>query len=258
MQKYKVIVEYNGTNYHGMQKQKDESDEKNNEKCNLKTIQGVLEEAISKFANEKIEVDYAGRTDAGVHAIGQVVHFTLPEERDEYKVVQGINFYLVGEDIVIKTAEKVDNDFHSRFSAKRRVYLYRVLNRKVHSPLLDGRVFHCPYALDIKAMRKVAKMFVGKKMDFASFCNKESVEKVNTMKTINSIKIKKVGEEIHFIFEAKSFLHNMIRIMTGVLVEVGRGKIDKNYVMDMLKKKTRDDNCNTLPACGLYFLEVKY
>ena len=107
-------------------------------------------------------------------------------------------------------------------------------------------------------MRKVAKVFVGKKMDFASFCNKESVDKVNTMKTINSIKIKKVNEEIHFIFEAKSFLHNMIRIMTGVLVEVGRGKIDKNYVIDMLKKKTRDDNCNTLPACGLYFLEVKY
>ena len=258
MQKYKLIVEYDGTNYHGMQKQKDENNEKNNGKCNLKTIQGVLEGAISKFANEKIEVDYAGRTDAGVHAIGQVVHFTLPEERDEYKVVQGINFYLVGEDIVVKSAKKVDDDFHSRFSAKRRVYLYRVLNRKVHSPLLEGRVFHCPYALDIKAMRKVAKVFVGKKMDFASFCNKESVEKVNTMKTINSIKIKKVGEEIHFIFEAKSFLHNMIRIMTGVLVEVGRGKIDKNYVIDMLKKKTRDDNCNTLPACGLYFLEVKY
>ena len=165
MQKYKVIVEYNGTNYHGMQKQKDE----NYENSNFKTIQGVLEDAISKFANEKIEIDYAGRTDAGVHAIGQVVHFTLPEERDEYKVVQGINFYLVGEDIVVKSARKVDNTFHSRFSAKRRVYLYRVLNRKVHSPLLDGRVFHCPYALDIKAMRKVAKVFVGKKMDFASF-----------------------------------------------------------------------------------------
>ena len=254
MQKYKVIVEYNGTNYHGMQKQTNSGVNDDN----IKTIQSVLEHAISKFANENIEIDYAGRTDAGVHAIGQVVHFTLPEEREEYKVVQGINFYLVGEDIVIKSAEKVDDDFHSRFSAKRRVYLYRVLNRKVHSPLLEGRAFHCPHRLDMKAMRKVAKIFVGKKMDFASFCNKESVDKVNTMKTINSIKIKKVGEEIHFIFEAKSFLHNMIRIMTGVLVEVGRGKIDKKYVMEMLRKKTRDDNCNTLPACGLYFLEVKY
>lgn len=254
MQKYKVIVEYNGTNYHGMQKQKDE----NNGKSDLKTIQGVLEDAISKFANEKIEIDYAGRTDAGVHAIGQVVHFTLPEVREEYKVVQGINFYLVGEEIVVKSAEKVDDNFHARFSAKRRIYLYRVLNRRVYSPLLGDRVFHCPYPLDVRAMRKVAKVFVGKKMDFASFCNKESVEKVNTMKTINSIKIKKVGEEIHFIFDAKSFLHNMIRIMTGVLVEVGRGKIDKKYVMEMLKRKIRDDNCNTLPAYGLYFLEVKY
>ena len=105
MVKYKAIIEYDGTNYHGMQRQKDN---------NLKTIQSVLEEAISKFASSPIEIDYAGRTDSGVHAIGQVIHFSLNEEREVHKVVQGINFYLVNENIVVRSAEKVDDNFHSR------------------------------------------------------------------------------------------------------------------------------------------------
>ena len=249
MVKYKAIIEYDGTNYHGMQRQKDN---------NLKTIQSVLEEAISKFASSPIEIDYAGRTDSGVHAIGQVIHFSLNEEREVHKVVQGINFYLVNENIVVRSAEKVDDNFHSRFSAKRRVYLYRVLNRKVYSPLLSNRVFYCSYNLDLKKMKKATKYLIGKKMDFSSFCKKESVDKVNTHKTINKITIKKVGEEIYFFFEAKSFLHNMIRIITGILIEVGRGKIEPKDILQIIDNKMRPDNFITLPPYGLYFFEVKY
>ena len=247
--RYKAIIEYEGTNYNGMQKQKN---------LNTKTIQGEIEKAISKFANSNIEIDYSGRTDSGVHSIGQVIHFDLQKDIDEYKVLHGINFYLVGEQIIVKKVEKADNNFHSRFSAKSRKYLYRVLNTPVKSPLLLNRVYHYRYKLDINKMNDLTDILIGKKMDFSAFCSAESVKQVNTLKTINKIQIIKQGEEIHFIFEAKSFLHNMIRIMVGVFLEVGRGKITKEDVLEILKSKKRSDKCETAPACGLYFLETTY
>ena len=249
MQKYKAIVEYNGTNYRGMQKQKDE---------NIKTIQGVIEDALSKFANRKTEIEYSGRTDSGVHAIGQVIHFILQDERDEYKVLKGINFYLVDEDITIKKVEKVDIDFNARFSAKCRKYLYRVLNSKTYSPLRKGFVYNYQYDVDIEKMQNVANALCGIKMDFSACCNAESVGKVNTLKTIKKIKIERYNDEIHFYYEAKSFLHNMIRILTGIFLEVGRGKITQQDVLNILNSKRRSDKCETAPACGLYFLETEY
>lgn len=252
MQRYKAVVEYDGTNYHGMQKQKDVS---------LPTIQAALERAISQFANAKVAIDYSGRTDTGVHALGQVIHFDLDCERTEKQVLRGINFYLIKNeifDIVVKKVENVTDDFHARFSAQSRMYIYRVLNSKVTSPLLANRVFFYPYKLDIKKMQTAATLLIGKKMDFASFCSAESVENVNTMKTIMSIKIWREGEQILFKYEAKSFLHNMIRIMTGVLLEVGRGRLKPDDVLTILAAKKRPDKCETAPACGLYFLETKY
>ena len=249
MKKYKAIIEYVGTNYCGMQKQKDNS---------IKSIQSVVEDAISKFANTNIEIEYSGRTDSGVHAIGQVIHFTLPDERDEFKVLNGINFYLVEEDVVVKKVEKVDDDFHARFSAKTRRYLYRVLNTKTYSPLLKGRVYHYAYDINIEKMQTVANSLCGKKMDFSSLCSTESIKNVNPMRTINAIKIERKGDEIHFYYDAKSFLHNMIRILTGILLEVGRGRIDIDDVWRILEQKHRPDKCETVPACGLYFLETLY
>ncbi len=250
MQKYRAIIEYDGTNYCGMQKQNS---------CNMKSIQGELEKAISKFANTDIGIEYSGRTDSGVHAIGQVIHFILPQSRDIKNVLNGINFYLLDEnEIVVKKVEKVSDEFHARFSAKKRKYLYRVLNTKVYSPLLKNRVYHYQYQVDIEKMQDVANSFCGKKMDFSSFCSAESVKNVNTIKTIDKIEIKKNGDEIYFYYEAKSFLHNMIRILTGLLLEVGRGKIDFNEAQNILKQKRRPDCCNTAPACGLYFLETLY
>lgn len=252
MQRYKAVIEYDGTNYHGMQKQKDAS---------LPTIQAALERAISRFANAKIEIDYSGRTDTGVHALGQVIHFDLDCDRTEKQVLRGVNFYLIKSeifDIAVKKVEKVADDFHARFSAKSRIYLYRVLNSEVASPLLANRVFFYPYKLDIEKMRTAASLLVGKKMNFASFCSAESVENVNTMKTIMSIEIWREGEQVLFKYEAKSFLHNMIRIMTGMLLEVGRGRLKPEDVLTILAAKKRPDKCETAPACGLYFLETKY
>ena len=248
MHKYKAIIEYDGTNYCGMQKQKEIKN----------TIQGIVENAISKFANTTIEIDYSGRTDSGVHAIAQVIHFTLPEERNECNVLKGINFYLVGENIVVKKVEKVNEDFHARFSAKYRRYVYRVLNTKTYSPLLKNRVYHYSYDVDITKMQEVANSLCGKKMNFSAFCSAESVKNINPMKTINKIEIQKYNEEIRFYFEAKSFLHNMIRIIVGVLLEVGRKKITNKDVENILKNQKRSDKCETAPACGLYFLETIY
>ena len=249
MQKYKAIIEYVGTRYCGMQKQQD---------CQIKSVQCVIEDAISKFANTNIEIDYSGRTDSGVHALGQVIHFVLPSIRSEFSVLKGINFYLHDEEVVVKKVEKVADEFHARFSAKARKYLYRVLNTEVYSPLLKERVYHYFYSVDVDKMQSVADGLCGKKMDFSSFCSAESVKDVNTMKTINKIDIKRVGDEIHFYYEAKSFLHNMIRILTGVLLEVGRGKISDEDVWKILEQKRRPDNCKTAPACGLYFFEAIY
>ena len=248
MQRYKAVIEYDGTNYYGMQKQKTESN----------TVQEVVEKAISKFANRKIQICFSGRTDSGVHALGQVIHFDLYEDRNEYKVLHGINFYLIGKSVVVKQVFKVDNAFHARFSAKRRKYLYRVLISDFASPLLKNRVFVYKYDLDLDKMHKCVQLFVGKKMDFSAFCSAESLAKINPYRTINSIKVEKVGEEVRFLFEAKSFLHNMIRIMVGVLLNVGRGKISLEEVERILRGKKRPDNCNTAPACGLYFLETEY
>ena len=165
MQRYKANIEYDGTNYFGMQKQKTESN----------TIQEIVEAAISKFANRKTSICFSGRTDRGVHALGQVIHFDLCEDRDEYKVLHGINFYLIGENVVVKQVLKVKNDFHARFSAKYRRYLYRVLISEFASPLLKNRVFVYKYNLDLNKMDECKQLFVGKKMDFSSFCSSESL-----------------------------------------------------------------------------------
>ena len=162
MRRYKAVIEYDGTNYHGMQKQKD---------VGLPTIQAALESVISQFANAKIEIDYSGRTDAGVHALGQVIHFDLDCKRTEKQVLRGVNFYLIKSgiaDIAVKKVERVADDFHARFSAQSRMYLYRVLNSEVASPLMANRVFFYPYKLDIGKMRAAAELLVGKRMDFSS------------------------------------------------------------------------------------------
>ena len=252
MQRYSAIIEYDGTNYSGMQKQKE---------SHIKTIQGEIEKALSKLVNKQIEIDYCGRTDTGVHALNQVIHFDLDKEMNEYNILRGMNFYLVNEQIVVKKVEKQDKYFHSRFSAKKRTYLYRVLNSQTNSPLLKNRVFFYRYALNLGKMKEATNIIIGKKMDFSSFCSIESLNNCNPMKTINRISIYKnpfFENEIDFEFEAKSFLHNMIRIIVGILLEIGRCKLTKDDLINILLQKRRSDKVETAPACGLYFKNVEY
>lgn len=246
MQRYKAIIEYCGTNYYGMQRQ-----------SNLPTIQGKIEQALSLFMNKQSFIDFCGRTDAGVHAKGQVIHFDLEQERREYNIMQGINFYLRNEEIAILNVEKVPSDFHARFSATSRTYIYKILNRRVHSPLLLNKVMHIVADLNINAMQEAANHLIGKKTDFSAFRSSECSAE-NPIRTIDSIKITKIHDEIDIEIRAKSFLHNMVRIIVGTLINVGKNKYKAGYINTILDSKNRTLSGQTAAACGLYFIKAEY
>jgi tRNA pseudouridine38-40 synthase len=223
----------------------------------LKTIQGLLERAISQFANEQIEINYSGRTDSGVHAIGQVIDFVLRKEYKIESILMGINFYLQNEKIRVLHVKNVEMNFDSRFSAKERVYLYKIINRQPSLSFQKGYFTYVKWPLNVSLMRECAKILEGKH-DFSAFRSSEC-QAANAIRTINKIEIVQISdEELHFYFHAKSFLHNMIRIIMGLLIEIGAGKKDKETIARALNCKDRSLTAFTAPADGLYFYKVIY
>jgi tRNA pseudouridine38-40 synthase len=243
--KYKITIEYDGTNLVGWQKQ-----------TGLPSAQGLIEDAIYKLSQENVNLTVAGRTDAGVHAKGQVADFNLIKDFGLYSLRQGINFYLHDSPVVILDAEQVANEFSARFSAKKRYYEYIISNRS-SAPVLDrSRVWHFPQKLDLELMKKASEFFLGTH-DFTSFRASECQAK-NPVRTIDEIKIEKTDDYIILNFCAKSFLHHMVRNITGTLVEVGTGKIAYDKIPDIILAKDRKKAGSTSPACGLYFMKVDY
>ena len=245
MPKYKITIEYDGTNLVGWQKQPNQA-----------SIQSILEDAIFYLSQEHVDLTAAGRTDAGVHALGQVAHFELKKDFTENNIRQGINFHIKNKSVAVVAVEKVLADFSARFSAKKRYYKYAILNRSSVPALDRNRVWHVPQELDINAMKKAAKYFKGNH-DFTSFRATECQAK-SPVKTLDKIKIEQVGEYIYLYFSAKSFLHHMVRNMTGTLVEVGLGRKNPKDIPQILKAKDRAKAGQTAPACGLYFVKVDY
>ncbi len=254
MPRYKLMIEYDGTGYAGWQKQPDRP-----------SIQQALEDAVQKFCGQAVEVCGAGRTDAGVHAIAQVAHIDLPNATDCYKIMQGINFHLYPaaeqdlprhEHISVILAENVADDFHARFSATRRHYLYRIINRRARLGLEAGRAWQVAETLDIKAMQEAADTLVGYH-DFTSFRDSECQAK-SPEKTLDSLKIKQIGSEVHIVTHARSFLHHQVRIMTGTLVQVGKGRWSAKDVEKALAAKDRAAAGPTAPPEGLYLVGVEY
>lgn len=245
MPRYKIIVEYNGTDMVGWQRQE-----------NGPSVQQYLEEAVESLAQETPEVVSAGRTDAGVHALGQVAHFDITKEFENYKIRDALNFHLRGKNIVVVSAEAVDKDFHARLSAKKRRYLYRILNRRSPPALRHNQVWHVAPPLNTEKMREAMKHLIGHH-DFTTFRAIECQAK-SPMKTLDSISIIEKDDEIHFMFEAKSFLHNMVRKMVGTLYMVGSGKWQPDDVKKALEAKDQSASGPTAPAHGLYFLEAVY
>jgi tRNA pseudouridine38-40 synthase len=245
MPRYKCIVEYDGTEFAGWQKQKD-----------MPTVQGYIEEALTSFCGQIVGVFTAGRTDAGVHALGQVCHFDLAQDYPIERVRGALNFYLSGKGISIVSAEIVTDDFHARFSAKKRHYQYRILNRRSPSALNQNRIWHVPVPLNEKTMEEAATILVGSH-DFTSFRDGQCQAK-SPVKTLDHLEVLRNGEEIIISVSAKSFLHHMVRNLVGTLVLVGEGKYSVGDVVRILAAKDRRSAGPTAPACGLYFMKVEY
>ena len=208
MTNIKITIEYNGTGYSGWQFQKEE-----------KTIQGELEKAIFKFSGEQMTIQGAGRTDAGVHALGQCASFNLKKEFSEFQIMHGINFHLGDEKIKIVKVDKVADSFNARFTAKMKTYEYHVLNRMAPGVLEDDFTLHINQPLDIDAMRAAMKHLLGKH-DFTSFRG-QGCQARSSIRSLDFVSLARKNDKIIFTFEAKSFLYQQIRIMMGSLIEIG-------------------------------------
>ena len=249
MTRYKLNIEYDGTNLVGWQKQK-----------NGLSIQEILEQSFFKLTGERKTMQGAGRTDAGVHALNQVAHFDLNKKIKTDAIRDGLNFhikklYRKTKVSVLKT-KKVKKDFHARFSAKQKTYLYNILDRRPPPVIEKKRVWHVKKKLDDKIMKKAAKILEGKH-DFTSFRSTECQSK-SPVKTIDSIKISRIGEKIQIWIKARSFLHNQVRIIVGTLVLVGKKKWNEKNIEEALKSKKRAAAGQTAPAEGLYLHSIKY
>ena len=244
MYNYKIVVEYDGTNFVGWQQQK-----------NGQSIQAALQEALVKLSGEKVTIYGAGRTDAGVHAFGQVGSFTINKPIETDVIRDGLNQHLRPQPIAIQKAEIVDHDFHARFSAKKRWYKYEIINRR--PPLtIDANRAWCVYKnLNIQKIKNELSSFLGKH-DFNAFRSSHCQSKTS-IKTIDSFDIKNENKKIIFKISAKSFLHSQVRIMVGTLVDIGKGNIDRS-IETIIKLKNREYAGQTAPAQGLYLTNVEY
>ncbi|HLO78300.1 MAG TPA: tRNA pseudouridine(38-40) synthase TruA [Magnetospirillum sp.] len=245
MPRYKLTVEYDGSGFCGWQRQE-----------HGPSVQAALEQAVLRFCQSETLVQCAGRTDAGVHATAQVAHFDAPREYRTDRVRDGLNFHLRPHPIAVLAAEAVDDDFHARFSAIGRSYLYRIVNRRAPAALDAGRVWWVPVALDAEAMQEGANQLLGHH-DFTTFRASECQAK-SPMKTLDELTVRRVGEEIHITTAARSFLHHQVRNMVGTLRLVGEGKWTPADMRRALDARDRSAGGPTCPPDGLYLTGVKY
>lgn len=250
MPRYALTLEYDGSGYFGWQKTAD-----------LPTIQGALERAAFLAADQTvIEVIGAGRTDAGVHATGQVAHLDMPKLWRTDRLRDALNAHLHPQPIVILDAKEVEHGFHARFSATKRAYLYRILGRRPPPTLEAGRVWWVPVALDVESMKKAAKHLIGVH-DFTTFRDAQCQAK-SPLKTLDMLDVVEVvgptGPEVHVIARSRSFLHRQVRSMVGALVKVGRGGWAPNEVKAALEARDRQRCAPVAPSDGLYLTEVSY
>jgi tRNA pseudouridine38-40 synthase len=245
--RYKITIEYDGTNLLGWQRQ--------NEGV---SVQYFLEESIKGFSHQEVEVFGAGRTDAGVHATGQVAHFDLETSMDLFHLREAINARLriLEAPVSVLEIEEVASDFHARFSAVGRGYIYKILNRRAPTVLKINRVWTVGYPLDIEKMQEGAKYLLGKH-DFSSFRG-AGCQALSPIKTLDKLDIVKHDDEIHFIVEAKSFIYHQVRNMVGTLKSVGEGRLQPKDIKTILEAKDRKKAGVTAPACGLYLNKVIY
>ena len=245
MPRYKLIIEYDGTPFCGWQRQ-----------AGQMSVQQALEEAIHRFAGETVTTQAAGRTDAGVHALGQVVSFDLAASREPFKVREALNYHLKPHPVALLRAERAADDFEARFKATARHYEYRILNRRARPALDEGRVWHVPVKLAAEAMHAAAQQILGKH-DFTTFRAAECQAK-SPVKTLDRLDVSRQAEMVVVTASARSFLHHQVRSMVGSLKLVGEGRWTPADFRAALDARDRS-RCGTLaPAAGLYLTRVDY
>lgn len=245
MHRYKLIVEYDGRPFCGWQRQADKL-----------SVQQALEEAIARFSGETPVTQAAGRTDAGVHALGQVVHFDLERDWDPRKIREALNFHLKPHPVAVIEAEAVTEAFEARFSATARSYEYRILNRRARPALDDGKVWHVAVPLDVAAMHAAAQLILGRH-DFSTFRAAEC-QANSPIRTLDIFTVSREAEIIAVRAKARSFLHSQVRSMVGSLKLVGEGKWSPRDFRAVLDAADRS-RCGPLaPPDGLYLTAVDY
>ncbi len=245
MPRFKLTIEYDGTPFVGWQKQPD-----------LPSVQQTIEEAIEAFSGEVAPTQAAGRTDAGVHALGQVVHFDLKRQWEAFRIQQAMNFHLKPHPVVVVASEEVDDTFEARFSAKMRHYKYLICNRRAR-PVLDwNRVWHVPVPLEAEAMHEAAQCLVGQH-DFTTFRAAEC-QSNSPVKSLEAIGVAADGERLIITLKARSFLHHQVRSFAGSLKMVGEGKWLALDLKNALEARDRSWCGAMAPAAGLYLAKVDY
>ena len=246
MPRYRLTIEYDGSAYNGFQAQ-----------AGQPTVQGAIEGAIKAFCGQDVRIAAAGRTDSGVHATGQVIGVDLERDWPADTVMKAINAYLTGDRVVaLDCVVAADPEWHPRFSAKGRRYLYRILNRPAPAALDKGQVWHVRRPLDVEAMHAAAQALIGQH-DFTTFRD-AACQSNSPVKTLNEASVSRVGEEVHVVFAARSFLHRQVRSMTGSLVEVGLGRWAVEDMGKALRAADRSACGPVAPAGGLYLTAVDY
>ncbi|MEE9445275.1 MAG: tRNA pseudouridine(38-40) synthase TruA [Cocleimonas sp.] len=242
--KYAACIEYDGTDYRGWQRLKD-----------LPSVQEEVEKALSHVANHSVELSCAGRTDSGVHGIGQIVHFESDATRDEKAWRMGCNTNLP-DNIVLRWIQPIADDFHARFSARSRRYRYIILNHQIRPALLNKKVCWYREPLDEALMQNAANWLLGEH-DFSSF-RASGCQAKHAMRELQEIKISREGKYIYVDIIANAFLHHMVRNIVGSLFEVGTKRQEPEWFSTLLDIKDRTKAGITAPACGLYFVSVDY
>lgn len=244
MRNIKLIIEYDGKGFNGWQKQPDRLN-----------IQGEIEKAIEEITGEKVDLTASGRTDAGVHSLGQTANFKTDSKIPTEKFAKAINSRLK-KSIVIKSAEEVDEKFHSRYSVKSKTYRYIINNSENGTAIYRGLEYHVSMKLDYEKMNEAIKYFIGEH-DFKAFKASGTSSKSSVRKILDG-NVRKEGERVIIEVTGTGFLYNMVRIISGTLLDVGLGKIKPEDIPSIIESKDRTKAGKTLPAHGLYLLQVNY
>ena len=245
MRNFKIVIQYEGTKYQGWQRQESTGN----------TIQGKFEAILSKMTGSKVQIDGSGRTDAGVHARGQVANLHIEESFSKEEILSYLNHYLP-DDIAVTSIEKVDDRFHSRYQATAKTYRYHIHIGQIPDVFRRKYEYQYEKELDIDRMKKAASYLTGTH-DFAAFCGNKKMKK-STVRTIYEIRFTVEGNDLMIDYRGNGFLQNMIRILTGTLIEVGDKRRDPEEIKTILESRNRMMAGYTAPACGLTLMNVEY